>query len=871
MAGLDLDALGATTENDTTPVVWPETQEGSPEVPDDSIWINLERLGVNVEAHEDQDELRRSIDGEQAMQDFSPEELSAIERFFEQFAPDINSIIFDIESDISAAAEMSEAELITEMGSITLTWEFAELWSEIVSEVARIHGLADGEEISIESDEWIIEFNNKQEALLYLYALKISIFRVQEFLNSIWENNESNFGLYFSIIKWALIWVVWSSTLGSMARRFNSFTLRISNGRVITWNYISVASSWSEWNEAIWTWEIQKRREAAQLLDYVFLWNGNIDSSQLPDMNVLDHRVFVDGNNIGGPFWEWTWWRELKHLSHWRNTFSAARMTDFFLKPWLFNSEWRTTQYLMARAEIKNSVLRQLFETTPTEMWEHIRYTRLDITPGSESPMVQNFRDFIELSHEVSNQEEARIRDDMNTFMRSMENWNLDFINDASNTESALREVQHRMVEIATWNRWSTADIARIFWDGNYQNPGESMRLRQLEVRPGLITLNNYDEIIAARNISASLQWIDYDERQVRLELQEFFESIGDEPWKNRYNFKTASLIIEWILEWENQEAATSRVFEIPWDNVNSLVGERNYLWTLNNNYIRALEVEIVSRAENIWSLEELRNFERQVMDRLVGYDGTPSNSLWERVVRQINAILEQKRNAWLPDTRATPTPEPVEWDANAERYPHYHPDVIDAELRAQAVFDETGRMTEDARLLFQSNVQAYILNGWEFTLDEIESTERECRANCENIWDMLRELTVLNEENTITDIHNAQAVVVQAQRYSAQDILERSLLQSNSFSEQTNIRVDIRDARIIASVTENGILTYDFDATSLDNLESQIRTNLSITWDIVDWDGINLESYRGRGIDIERFWEYKVLHSIDRFFRRAR
>jgi len=94
----------------------------------------------------------------------------------------------------------------------------------------------------------------------------------------------------------------------------------------------------------------------------------------------------------------------------------------------------------------------------------------------------------------------------------------------------------------------------------------------------------------------------------------------------------------------------------------------------------------------------------------------------------------------------------------------------------------------------------------------------------------MLRELTVLNEENTITDIHNAQAVVVQAQRYSAQDILERSLLQSNSFSEQTNIRVDIRDARIIASVTENGILTYDFDATSLDNLESQIRTNLSIT-----------------------------------------
>jgi len=74
-----------------------------------------------VEAHEDQDELRRSIDGEQAMQDFSPEELSAIERFFEQFAPDINSIIFDIESDISAAAEMSEAELITEMGSITLT------------------------------------------------------------------------------------------------------------------------------------------------------------------------------------------------------------------------------------------------------------------------------------------------------------------------------------------------------------------------------------------------------------------------------------------------------------------------------------------------------------------------------------------------------------------------------------------------------------------------------------------------------------------------------------------------------------------------------------------------------------------------------
>lgn len=860
--GVDLGALGAN--------VTPEWQDWWVEVVDD--WqteVDLDALGVTVETRWEQLDLRWRIDGAQALQEFEPHEIAELERFFQQYSPEINSVIFDIQGDIEAAADMSEAQLVTEIGSITLTWEFAEIWPDIQAEVARIHNLWDGEEIVIEAEEWEYVFESKREALLFLYAQKISAYRTQEFLNSLWSDEADS--SYWPLIRFVLLAYVWFCVGWTVLRNVNHLAIRLSNGWIGSWSYISVASSWSEWSEAVGTWEAQKRREAAQLLDYVFQGDGSINSGRLPDINVLDHSIVVWGNNIWGRRWEGTWWRQLQHLSRDRWAFNLRRMWELFLTPILFNREGSTIQYLQRQAEIKNTVLRQLFQTNPTQVGEQIQFTRLDIVPGSEWTMVRNFRAFMDLSHEIWNEDEARIRDSLDEFMRSLENGDLDFISQARNIDEALREVQHRLLEIATGDRWSDADLERIFGDGTNQNPGEWVRLLGDEVREWLVQMRNYDEIITARSIDARIQWNTYNERQVRVELQEFFDSVWNEPGQHRYNFKTASLIIEWILNGETKDEAIARVFWLPWADVNTTVTDRRYLPNQNISFIEWIEREIIVRAQDIWSLEELRNFERQVMDQLVDHDSSPRNQLWERLIRELNAILEEKRAAWLPDTRPTPTPAPGESDA--DRFPHYHPDAIDEALRAQAVFDDAGAMTEDARLLFQANVQLHILNWNERNLgfDQISNFETDYRWNVENIWDLLRDLSSLNEENTITDMTNAQAVILQSRRYWAQDLVERSLLQADVFTENTSIDVELRGSRIVVTVQENWVLAYDFAWESITELETQIRADLWIEWDIRNWWDIDLDSFSSRWINIDRFWQYSILHSIDNFFRRAR
>lgn len=821
--------------------------------------------------------LRREINGWVALENYSPQEMEFLEGLMNWNVEWIESTISSIESEIDAAAKYSQDKLVVELWRLTLTGELASTGSEITQEVERVLWIPDWDEISLPtgSDGAVIIFESKREALLYLYYQKFSLKKAQELVDSIdtSEMSEDERRNLWPILKWAFYAIVLTSTVGKVFRKVNHFALRTTAWRLGSGTYISVASQGSEWSEAVGTGEVQKRQEAALLLDYVFDGNNRVSSRSLPDMNVLDHSISVNGENIGGRLWEGTFWRKLRYSSRARGTFSLWRMWDFFLKPILLNTEGGTITRLQNAANIKNAILRSLFQVQETQVGGQIQFIRVEVAPwAAESQMLQNFRAFIDLSHETSNEDEAAIRDRLKAFLAKLEKGELDFVYNMKTPEAAIREVQHRMIEVATWERGSKWDIKRIFGDGTNSNPWEWVQLLNMEVRQTLITMDNYNQVITARKIRAQIDGEPYNERQVRVELQEFFDSVWSGSSQHRYNFKTATLIIKAILDGNTKDDAIEKVSTISWDDVDRTITDRRYIQTENTGFIISLETDLETRAKAIGSMEELENYKRNVLNSLLQDDGSPKTGYGE-LLRNLSAIIVSKEGEWLPDTR----PAPVAAPADSSWSPAEAPDSTNESLRAQPLFDTDGKLTDDARMILEWNLNLYVLNGWELEAWSIEAATAEYLWKITTIGEMIDDLKWLNHINTLETLEAADQTNNQVVRYQAQDIVERWLLISENFWPEVEVRINIDPGnnKLSVNILRSGSIENTIpDITSFDELETKVVSELGITWNIPWWDAINadpdLEFTRWRITD-GRQEKLSFLRYIDDFFRKAR
>jgi len=787
---------------------------------------------VAIEWDIERTQLREELSWTAALEAFSLEEIEFCEWVIEQNSWQISAAIAAVEAEIEAAWEYSEDELIVALGNIILTWDVQEAWSEIQSEVSRIVALEDGEEISLsmwEDGEKLI-FETKREALLYLYYQKLSLKWSQECIDSIdtSEMTEEERTNLLPIIKWGIIGLILTSTAGTILRKINHFLLRTTGWRFGSWSYISVSSRWSEWPESVGTWEVQKRWEVSRLLDYVFVWNDSINSGRLPELNVLDHRVNVNGENIGWRLFESSYWREVRHLSRNRWFMSFWRLADFTLKPLLLNSEWWTVGHLQNAANIKNDVLRQLFQVQEIQEWEQITYTRVEVVPGApEALMLDNMRAFIDLSHEVSNTDEKDIRIKLNEFLVKLRNGEVPFVYNMRSTEAALREVQHQLLEITIWKRWNRWDITRVFWDGTPGNPGEWARLLALEVRPDFTNMDRYNEGITARKVQAQIEWEAYDERAVRVQLQEFFDSIGNGADQNRYNYKTASLIVERILAWKTKDEAITEAFAIDWEIADRTVTDRRYLWLRNAEIVSDLEEELIKRANDIWSIEELRNFERDVINSLKQDDGSPRVWFWE-ILRTLESIVTQKEGESLPDTRVAPAPSPTTWEAAQEVF------------KQQEAFDSDWKLTDDARTIYEWNIAQYILDGGEVVESEIQANIDAHKTSNSTIWDIIEDLRQINYRATIEDLATAQEAIDFGYKFQIQDVVERWLMMWGIFSESTDVDITLSSDKSSITIDISWDHPDNFTvANDYATLENELRTKLWFTWDILEWDEI--------------------------------
>lgn len=835
MAGLDLETLWVT-------VVPDESQEQGSEVLNWNTELDLDALWITVETREEQWDLRTQIDGTQALEEFDPRDIVAIRRFFTEYNPQINSTLFDIESAIAGISEYTEEELIVEHGNITLQWEFAAIWNEISEEVARIRRLEDGAEISIESDWGNMIFETKRQALAVLYAEKMSIFRIQEFLNSLPENERN------MLIPWAigilLAWIgfslAWSARRGIWQIRYRY----MSRGHRIT------ATDRPEWGwenseRLLWEFtEYTQRREAIDLAQEVFQWNERISNRIWRSRYELFIDAYIENVRWGLPQ-EQTFWRNMYNTIHQRGIIWQSR--DIFTSLYYFNSRDSVLETLRNSARVRQETLDYFVDWN----WQ---------------TDIESIRAFMELDHDVSNVDESRIRDQFDAVRSNLLWWNLDFLF-GMDLEEAKAEVLKRIAEPILSGRTNPPSIDSIIGDWTHTNPGEWGQLRRNEVTNfAFITdITQYEQTLVARMLNARLNGIEYNPDTVRWQLQSFFASIWREWGQNRYTYYSALSVIEKILEWNTKIESIRIAEEENWNDLRSRINDHDYLVNQNADITNSVWDRIIARAQAISNSEELRLFQDDILDELRDHN----DRFWpwfQSAGRSMDRIIADKirelETHWeitsaIPepdDTRSTWLPEALEENG----------------LRSQPIFDETWNLTSDARTLFEGNLALYAIDGNPVDENTINNTLQRLR-NKQNIWEMLDFISRFNGDNTLWNLEEARIVLQDSVRYQVQDTIERAATRTWSYGALHDLNIRIEPGWNISYDFDINWVHYSWEnITNISWVESQLISSLWIRDIPSSWDEVSRISYM-RGIDISHLQHVTFLQNIDAFFRRAR
>jgi len=285
-------------------------------------------------------------------------------------------------------------------------------------------------------------------------------------------------------------------------------------------------------------------------------------------------------------------------------------------------------------------------------------------------------------------------------------------------------------------------------------------------------------------------------------------------------------------------------------------------LWLRNAEIVSDLEEELIKRANDIWSIEELRNFERDVINSLKQDDGSPRVWFWE-ILRTLESIVTQKEGESLPDTRVAPAPSPTTWEAAQEVF------------KQQEAFDSDWKLTDDARTIYEWNIAQYILDGGEVVESEIQANIDAHKTSNSTIWDIIEDLRQINYRATIEDLATAQEAIDFGYKFQIQDVVERWLMMWGIFSESTDVDITLSSDKSSITIDISWDHPDNFTvANDYATLENELRTKLWFTWDILEWDEILADPdyeyahWRVPAGNSERMTFFKYLDDV---LRRAR
>lgn len=643
MAGIDLDVLGATIEDDTSATVWSEVQVENIETPYAWPWIDLDRLGATVEAHQEQWDLRTEIE-QTTSPEFSTASMEIFQEFMSEYPEEIDGVIWQIETALQEASEMTLEELSNIHEGITLSWDFSEVWTQIESDVNRILWLEEWQEISILRDEWEVIFESKEDALRYLYYEKISFKYVYDFLltleveNEDWEPIPFLESTQYQVMKYALLssiiaWIAFS-TAGSIRRWIKQIWYRtFQTGQRITAIQRPDWAGAEDYKKLMWEHtEYLQRREAIDLAKEVFQGNERVSNSIWRSL----FELFIDARIEDVRWWriqEQSFWRNIYNITHQRGI--IWQWFDTFLKPYYFNTRETVLEDLRNAARIRQETLDYF-------------------TNGNWNSEFESMRAFMELDHDVPNSRELEIRDRFNAVKRNLLWGNLDFLF-WMNIDQAKDEIRIRIAEPIIWSQNKRETLRRvnaIIWDGTDSNPWEWGRLIRSEVTryPFLTDINSYEQSIIARNLEARMNGDPYHPERVRWQLVSFFSSIGWEGTQNRYTYYSAASVIEDILSWMTKQEAIAHSEREPGDSLRSRMNATweniatDYLANINSAHREQVRQNIIQRAESITSIEELNRFQIEVLDYIRGSDDR-FREWFEDIGRRVERIVEQKQN----------------------------------------------------------------------------------------------------------------------------------------------------------------------------------------------------------------------------------
>ncbi len=577
--------------------------------------------------------------------EFPPELQEAFNALIESHGAQIESMMSGLEDDILASESLSETELWESIASLSLTWEFATLGNTIKNEAQRILWLAEWEKIILNIPELNpapLEFPTKKDALLYINFHALIVQASSDFVvQNVSAEDATNY-LGWGITALSLLSAYMLFCIAGSTRRGIRLALFKTLG---LWQKITATTNPTTTgpDAARYTAEFTEytaRQEGLQLMREVFKGNDEILSQLTWDnyLMLIDARL---DNARAGRITESSFWRRLWNIEAQRGV--GWRAFDILLKSYYFNSESSLLERLREGARVRQEVIN--FASGP--QWQQIK---------------DNLSSFLEISHDIPNDVELLRRDDLNNTYQSIIDGKLNYIYEQGmDKDAGISEVKKRLISALLGTTISDADVARILGDGTLANPGEGARLEAMDVqKTPILDEKLYTNTIRDRFLNNQLTWSTYSISGVSWELRTFIGSIGNTAWKHRYNFKTASLIMEYILEWMDDQAAISRAFWEPWVRVDADIQTPSYLSQKETTLRTQLEKDLTTRVGSIANETELRNFERDIMNHIK--DGSWKYfSGYEALWANLQSLLNERVALWYPKASVEVTLDALE------------------------------------------------------------------------------------------------------------------------------------------------------------------------------------------------------------------
>lgn len=436
---------------------------------------------------------------------------------------------------------------------------FKDFWKQINDEVERIMLLpADQTKeivINISSiNPWEqLKFDNKKDALLYLYYNKLLLREVWTSVYDviIWAKNTasfiSNIPEFISNHPTELIWALWALVSYSLFtisyRHVNKFLLKN------TWNWWENFLTFWKLLDEWWSWninanneevrELEKRKEKIEELKKVY-WNDPKMEKLIKD---AEKWIFIaDGTSTNKREWsifriisrawfpESTFWRKVTYIENgwiWYNKYS-----DLF-KPILLNTEYWGSK----KTEIINKVRSEIFDSN----WEVKKWTYFD-----------NLRRYIEFSHKIDNSMEDSLKTIIDDYEKKLKDWNFLKLlwKNKDQTENNIRQAIFDDLR-----RIYPTISTNLFRENWFTNFADDFR-----------NLNEF-KVDFVNNLTS--QWISINSTK-KAKLESFFRDC--KSWRQTFDRWAAIDIILRILNWDEINDAIKNSREsLTQENINSL------------------------------------------------------------------------------------------------------------------------------------------------------------------------------------------------------------------------------------------------------------------------------------------------------------